>query len=246
VCPANITEKEEIVDDHSCFHTPLSLAKLERQFSPVKMSENYHCEELRIALDRSNPANILPPPVPESHLILDVGCGAGQTLLASYPGRIAYGVDVDIDALRMGRTLTSLVQFTCARAEMLPYASKQFDMVLARVSLPYTDLRRSLIEIRRVLRPSGVVWMTLHPFSFTWKELKPRHYRSWLFFAYTVINSLTFAVFHKHFSLFGRYNSFQTRGGMRRALRKQGFTDIEIQTGRHFQVTARVPAQAEP
>ncbi len=70
------------------------------------MGEAYHLDELRIAQDPSHPAHLLPPPVPASHRVLGVGCGAGQILLTAYPEQFTFGIDVDWSALRLGRRLT--------------------------------------------------------------------------------------------------------------------------------------------
>ena len=203
------------------------------------MSEQYHREELRIALDRSHPANILPPALPLSQKVLDIGCGAGQTLIAAYPDRISFGIDIDFDALRLGTSFTDRVCFVRARAEALPYADAQFDMVLARVSLAYTNLSVSLKEIRRVLRKEGRLWMTLHPFSVPWSQARTGNYKGWIFFGYIVVNSLLFHSLQRQFSFLGRYESFQTERGVSRALLEVGFERIKIARSRHFLVTAQ-------
>jgi ubiquinone/menaquinone biosynthesis C-methylase UbiE len=203
------------------------------------MSERYHREELKIALDSGHPAHLLPPPLPPSSIVLDIGCGAGQTLAAAYSDRVSFGVDVDLDALRLGRSFTDQVRFVCGRAEALPLPSGRFDMVIARVSLAYTNIDTSLKEIRRVLKKGGRVWMTLHPFATTWSQAKAGNYKGWIFFGYIVLNSALFHLTGRQFSLLGKHESFQTDRGISRALRKNGFEDISIQRGRHFLVTAR-------
>lgn len=203
------------------------------------MSDAYHLAELRIALDRSHPAHELPPPMPPSARILDVGCGAGQTLIAAYPNGTAFGVDVDLNALRLGRTLTQSVQFTCGQAEALPFAGDQFDLVAARVSLAYTDIPRSLAEIHRVLRPDGMVWMTLHPLSLCWRQARQANWKGFLQFLYVLTNGICFHILQKQFRLAGRQESFQTEGGITRALCRAGFHDIRIQREKRFVVTAR-------
>lgn len=177
--------------------------------------------------------------MPAEARILDIGCGAGQTLIASYPGRLSFGLDVDLGALRLGRGWTSSVAFACGRAEALPYRSADFDLVVARVSLPYTDITRSLHEIHRVLKPDGMVWMTLHPLGLRTRQVRWARWRSWLTFAYVLTNGLCLHVLQKQFSFFGRHESFQTEGGMRRALRRAGFHDVKIDRKRHFLFTAR-------
>lgn len=203
------------------------------------MSEQYHLGELKIAQDPSHPAHILPPPVPEGSCVLDVGCGAGQTLIAAYPRRITFGVDIDLSALHLGRTLTQEIRFAAATAEALPFRSASFDVVIARVSLAYTDLRRSLAEIHRVLKPNGLLWMTLHPFEIPWQQAKGSNLKGKLFFMYVVLNSALFHFGQRQFTLFGKQESFQTESGTRRALQHCRFGEITINKARHFLVTAR-------
>ncbi len=203
-----------------------------------RSSEAYHLGELRVAQDRSHPSHILPPPVPAESRTLDVGCGAGQTLLAAYPDRITFGLDIDIEALRLGRTLTRNVRFACGKAEALPYRNNEFDLVTARVSLAYTDIPMSLREIHRVLKPGGTLWMTLHPLSVPWAVAKHAHWKGKIYFAYIVANSMFFHFFHRQFSFFGRYESFQTELGMRRLLTRCGFRGVTVVRGHHFVMTA--------
>lgn len=203
-------------------------------------AQNYHLEELRIALDQSDPQHILPPSLPLSMTALDIGCGAGQTLIATYPEGRVFGLDVDLGALKLGKTLSDRIPFTCGRAEALPFATGCFDVVIARVSLPYTHINRSLREIRRVLRPDGNLWMTLHPFEVPWRLMKVASVKRWIFFSYILLNSSLFHFLGGLFQFPGRgYESFQTQFGIRRALRRTGFSDVTISKEHHFLVTAR-------
>jgi SAM-dependent methyltransferase len=200
---------------------------------------DYHLGELKIALDPSHTAHCLPQ-VPAEGKVLDIGCGIGQILIATCPGRLSFGIDVDLDALQLGRTLTPQVAFTCAAAEELPFRTGIFDMVISRVSLPYTHIPRALAEIARVLKPGGVVWLTLHSWRIPWKAAKSANWRGRFFFVYVVLNSLLFHATQRLFHLPKRnHESFQTRAGMMRALQRAGFEQIsiEIQT-RHFVATA--------
>ena len=204
------------------------------------MSESYHRRELEIALDPRNPAHILPPALPPSARVLDIGCGAGQTLIAAYPDRLCFGLDPDFEALRLGTELSSHVRFVCGHAEALPWPEQKFDFVILRVALPYTNIALCLREIHRVLKRGGTPWMTLHPWTIPWRQAQTGgRWKDWIFFAYIVLNSLLFHLAWKQFPFFGRYESFQTELGISRALRKNGFTDISIQRGRHLLVAAR-------
>jgi len=201
--------------------------------------EHYHRAELRIALDPSHPEHLQPPPLPRSHKVLDIGCGAGQTLIAAYPDRISFGLDIDLDALKLGRSLTDHVCFVCSKAESLPLPNGQFDMVIARGSLSFADITSSLKEIHRVLRRNGELWMALEPFSEAWSQAMTYNYKGWIFFAYIVLNSVLFHLTQKQFPLLGRYGSFQTERGISQALIKNGFEGISIIRGKDFLVTAR-------
>ena len=203
------------------------------------MGERYHHDELGIALDPTHPAHILPPPLPSSRRVLDVGCGAGQTLIAAYPDRVSFGLDMDMDALKLGRTLPDHVCFVRGRAESLPWPDGQFAMAIARVSLPYTNISHSLKEMHRVLKKGGGLWITLHPFSAVWKQARGSNYKGWGFFAYILLNSALFHLTQWQFPFLGRYESFQTSGGIARALTRNGFENISVSRGKHFLVTAR-------
>jgi ubiquinone/menaquinone biosynthesis C-methylase UbiE len=203
------------------------------------LSEQYHLGELRIALDPANPRHILPPPLPPGARILDVGCGAGQTLIAAYPDRACFGIDIDFDALKLGRSLDARIGFANAAAEALPFAGGQFDLVCARVSLPYTNIPRSLKEIRRVLKKGGQAWLTLHPISLPWSQVPGSNYKGKIFFLYVVLNSLALHVAGRQFPFLGRYESFQTSAGITRALERSGFEAVAVKRGAHFLATAQ-------
>ena len=125
----------------------------------------YHLLELLIATAPIGPLRVMPPISGRERGILDVGCGAGQTLIASPipDGAVAVGADVDAGALALGRQLTSRVRFVRAAGEALPFAAASFDLVVSRVALPYMDLPVALAEMRRVLRAGGRLWLALHP-----------------------------------------------------------------------------------
>ena len=176
----------------------------------------------------------MPPAAP----ILEVGCGAGQQLIANYPDRLTFGLDVDASAIALGRTLTTDVAFTRGMAERLPFKDDQFDLVVARVSLPYTDINQSVREIHRVLRPGGRTWMTLHPLSLCVAHAMQGNLKSKLIFFYIVANGLAFHMFGRQLRI-GRFQeSFQTSRAMRRALEREGFSQIAIDRDGQFLVTA--------
>lgn len=213
---------------------------------------DYHLAELRIASDPAHPAH-LNPPIPAGSRVLDVGCGAGQTLIAAADGSRAVGLDVDLPALALGRTLSSErrrderggrpeggIGLVCAAGEALPFRPGSFDQVVCRVALPYMHAPSALAESRRVLAPGGALWLTLHPFAVPWRALWRGGAKNALYQLYVVANGLLFHLTQRQLRLPNhRIESFQTRSAIRRALRTAGFEDVTLARGRHFVATAR-------
>lgn len=210
--------------------------------------EAYHLNELRIAQDASAPGHLLPHIPATCKAVLDIGCGAGQTLIASAlpPGVTAWGVDPDARALALGRGLTDRVNFASASGEYLPFADGTFDMVFSRVALPYMNIPAALAEISRVLRPGGHLWLSLHPPAFAFRTMsqaiRAGSLRGTVFPVYTLVNAVSLRVANRQLLWpFGRrrYESVQTASGMKHALERARFKDVRIQRGRFFVATAR-------
>ena len=209
-------------------------------------TRKYHLLELLIARTPDDPRHIMPDIRDGQRRILDVGCGAGQTLIESHlnPDILAVGVDMDLEALVLGTELTKSVRFVGGAAEDLPFAHDAFDLVIVRVVLPLTFIPAAIMEIGRVLRPGGEAWLVLHSLSATLRHLvnsllnlrlKQALYRS-----YVLMNGLLFHVSGRLFPIFpgGHVESFQTDRIIRRELRKARFGNIRIRRGRQYVVTA--------
>lgn len=201
----------------------------------------YHLAELEIASDPGHPGHVNPP-IPRHARVLDVGCGAGQTLIAAARDEAAVGVDLDLGALRLGRTLSRRILFVCASGERLPFPAASFDLAVSRVALPYMHLRTALPELRRVLRPGGTLWATLHRAAIPWQALRRANARGKLYHLGVLVNGLLLHLTLRQVRLpGGGCESFQTRSAIRRALAAAGFEEIVIPEARHFIVTARAP-----
>jgi len=194
-------------------------------------------------------------PIPEwARSVLDLGCGDGQGTLkaasASAPpgtSRFVCGVDIDMGSLHASKARAPHLQYVRARGEQLPFKDGAFDYVMSAVALPYMDLRPTLCEARRVLRPGGELWVTLHRQLFVWhhllRSIRTLNWKDTLYRTYVLVNG-----FGLHFTgkLFrfplkrSRIESGQTRRGIRLALQSAGFTAVVMgQDGERFIVTAR-------
>jgi ubiquinone/menaquinone biosynthesis C-methylase UbiE len=209
---------------------------------------DYHRLELSIATDPNDSRRVMPVVEERHQRILDIGCGAGQTLIGSKlrQGVCAVGLDLDRAALAMGKRLSPTIHFVSGRGESLPFNSRFFDLVICRVSLPYMHISRALSEMARVTAPEGDLWLVLHPFSMTAKEfgtnltslqLKAGLYRLWVLF-----NGLTLNTVGKQMHWPGnphRYETWQATGAMKRALLAAGYDRIQTHHDKHFVMTAR-------
>jgi ubiquinone/menaquinone biosynthesis C-methylase UbiE len=207
-------------------------------------SPDYHLAEHALTQAAGDHRRVLPEIPDSARRILDIGCGAGQTLLAcAQAGRQAFGIDYDFEALQLGQNLRVPAALARASGEELPFRSASFDFVYSRVALPYMKIPVALAEIARVLQPGGRVWFTLHPLTMlSWSQAFSRP-RKLLFEAYRLFNT---AVLHFGGSQIryplrsSRTESYQTDRGIRQALLHAGFQDVELRrTAVHFIATAR-------
>jgi len=217
------------------------------------MSIQYHREELAIALDPSNPARLLPPIDPTRHKqILDLGCGMGQSLIAAQlPADInAFGVDCDLEALQEGRRIVPAnINLLCATGEQLPFQDACFDFVFSRVALPLMHILRALGEVSRVLKAGGELWFSLHPASMVFSRAvsaaRRGRLKDFAFCGYILLNGALFNYCGIQMTLAGRWETFQTIGGMARAMKRAGLQSIPVKPSKHFLVVrGRKPTPA--
>jgi ubiquinone/menaquinone biosynthesis C-methylase UbiE len=111
--------------------------------------------------------------------VLDLGCGAGQELLAFLEKTEAVGVGVD-SAEELGKMTAATFRnerrtvFVRCEGEKLPFENGSFDVVLCRVSLPYMNNRQALAEIARVLKKEGVLLLKTHAPAFYFAMIRER------------------------------------------------------------------------
>lgn len=105
-----------------------------------------------------------------SPVAVDIGCGTGRNLalLARYADRIA-GFDRSMAAL--GIAASQGLSVCCTDGHGLPLADASVDLVTAFDVLEHLDDDvRALAEFNRVLRPRGLLLVTVPAYRFLWSE----------------------------------------------------------------------------
>ena len=94
---------------------------------------------------------------------LDLGSGTGRNLPLLPASARAIALDPHLDALARGRARAPGVPLVVARAEALPFRAGTFDTVVSGLVLcSVDDPDAALAEVRRVLRPGGVLRLLEH------------------------------------------------------------------------------------
>lgn len=104
----------------------------------------------------------------EGAQVLELGCGkADKTRTIATSGKVASIVALEVDAVQHARNLQiddlPNVSFRHGAAEAIPTADCQFDIVMMFKSLhhvPANKMDLALGEIRRVLKPDGLAWIS--------------------------------------------------------------------------------------
>jgi SAM-dependent methyltransferase len=93
--------------------------------------------------------------------LLNVGCGTGGfNQAAEAAGALAWGVDVDPEAVAIARARGPCARIACAAAEALPFRAGSFDVVYCVSTLEHVaDWEAALREMVRVLRPTGSLYL---------------------------------------------------------------------------------------
>ena len=103
--------------------------------------------------------------VEPGHKVLDLACGTGTlTILLkhTHPAAEVVGVDGDSKVLRIAQAKAvaagASIQFDQSLSHSLPFANASFDRVITSLFFHHLNAdgkRRTLVEVRRVLRPGG-------------------------------------------------------------------------------------------
>jgi SAM-dependent methyltransferase len=113
----------------------------------------------------------LSPPLPDGARVLDVGCGSGANRpVLAQAGRFTVGIDFSAVPLELDpandRDRAARVQ---GDAERLPFRGEAFDLVVSLDVLEHLkDDRLGARELRRVVRPGGVIVVFVPALNILW------------------------------------------------------------------------------
>jgi ubiquinone/menaquinone biosynthesis C-methylase UbiE len=101
--------------------------------------------------------------------VLDLGCGTGSNLLAlAKSGFSLTGIDQSVKGLTIAKQKVLETGLTAninqARFQELPFGDRRFDAVISIQTLNHgyeEDVRQGIAEIERVLKPKGLVFVTV-------------------------------------------------------------------------------------
>jgi SAM-dependent methyltransferase len=141
---------------------------------------------------------------PEARVV-DLGAGPGlDTVLLGERGLRAVGVDFSMGMLRAGQREFAAVRIQ-GDARRVPLATASVDGVWAKASLLHLrreDVTVALAEVRRILRPSGVLFVSLK--AGTGAATETDRYRLPRFFQYWTDDALDAALAAHAFDVFRR------------------------------------------
>jgi len=99
----------------------------------------------------------------ENSIILDVGCGTGQTsayMAEKYNCKITCldNNEMMLEKAKKRFQMKNLpIETRLGSVESLPFGEKSFDLILSESVAAFTDVSQTLPELRRVLKPNGVL-----------------------------------------------------------------------------------------
>jgi SAM-dependent methyltransferase len=194
-------------------------------YAPVR----YHGESLNRQKRDETLSMLERAAVVAARCVVDVGCGAGQTLRLVgevNPDATLVGIDPDSEALAAGFSAGGRVHFLRAEGERLPLGDGVASHVICRVAINYMHQERALGELCRILAPGGRLVLSYHGFGYNLKEAVPPvpgGLRQWLGNVKDLIAGLAlqaFGVQGRRGAFWGRSVPYLSSWRLRRWLRR--------------------------
>ncbi len=203
-----------------------------------------------------NDRRMPPPRPPESFIagkdVLDLGCSYGRWLWEfQEKAKSATGLELQLEYIALGRALArregiTIPEIRRGSAEELDsyVADNSVDFVFARLVFNHVYIKRTLRKVAAVLRPGGIVWIQVEPFSGACRSLlkrdRGRELRSKVFASFAILNSITFMTIgaQLHLSIKGRMHSvhkpaYPTLPAWKSVLSRAGLKNFRVAHGRY-------------
>ena len=160
-------------------------------------------------------------------VVIDIGCGEGEQLAGfAEQGHRAFGIDLNP---QIADSLAKL-HVAIGRAEALPFPEACADAVLVKVVLPYTDDRKALAEISRVLKPGGRCFLIGHGPGYSLRYvLQLSDWRRAVYGIRTLLNSALFFLTGNRLPGFWGDTIMQTTTRLNQLYRRNGLA-LETET----------------
>ncbi|MBI2443473.1 MAG: class I SAM-dependent methyltransferase [Candidatus Levybacteria bacterium] len=101
--------------------------------------------------------------------LLDIGCGTGGNMQSFAKFGKTYGVDISKEAIRFCKQ-RKLTRVRLGSAHKTRYASSSFDVITMLDVLEHVDDKKTLREVRRLLRPGGLLILTVPAHKMLWSR----------------------------------------------------------------------------
>lgn len=177
--------------------------KIKQTFSklfwfPISSKANIEIYQERI---RQLEWNAIKHFIPKQSTFLDVGCGAGYSLMKAFTEFECevQGIDPEPGAHGVGRFTDGLWKerpIIKGSAEQLPFPDESFDVVYSSHVLEHVKSEEhALQEMKRVLKPNGLLIIGMPTSAMSWNAL----ISVWLFTTHISLYHFLKTIFEKHF-----------------------------------------------
>lgn len=102
-------------------------------------------------------------------LILDLGCGTGISTRQLAKVGSVIGCDPDLRMLEAAKKMSNQ-KYEVGSADKIPFGDSIFDVVTAFAAFHWFDDRKSIAEIKRVLKPGGLIFIVNKTGIKSWGE----------------------------------------------------------------------------